>query len=146
VLVRASGRVETRGEPSLPLGLFEAVDPVEVRVGLGPGDSLVFYTDGVTEARNTHGELFGEQRLLHLLNDCTSRNGEQIAHRIVEAAKAFSSGTRTDDLAVLVVRVPEDARADPIGRVATATGVPEQDLRLPGYPHGGATVKHGGAS
>jgi phosphoserine phosphatase RsbU/P len=146
VLVRASGRVETRGEPSLPLGLFEVVDPVEDRVGLGPGDSLVFYTDGVTEARNTHGELFGEQRLLHLLNDCTSRNGEQIAHRIVEAAKAFSSGTRTDDLAVLVVRVPEDARADPIGRVATATGVPEQDLRLPGYPHGGATVQHGGAS
>jgi sigma-B regulation protein RsbU (phosphoserine phosphatase) len=143
VLVRASGRVETCGETSLPLGLFGAVRPVEVRVGLGPGDSLVFYTDGVTDARGPDGELFGVERLLELLAGCPGCTSEQIATRVIDAVTSFASTDRADDLALLVVGVPEDASVDPIGRVTTATGVDEVDLRLPGYPHGNAARQEG---
>ena len=136
VLVRRSGRVQLRGQPSLPLGMFEEIDPVEDRVGLGPGDALVFYTDGVTDARDTAGQLFGETRLLRLLANCTGQPAEQIATAVVDAVQAFRSDVAADDLAVLVVRVPDDAAEAPLQRVAEATGVPAEDLRLPGYPHG----------
>jgi sigma-B regulation protein RsbU (phosphoserine phosphatase) len=136
VLVRASGLVERRGTSSLPLGMFADVDPVDDRVGLGPGDALVFYTDGITEARGADGDLFGETRLLSVLEGCAGATAEETVTRVVDAAHDFAGGRIGDDIAVLVVRVPEDAGTDPLGRVVTATGVPAADLRLPGYPHG----------
>jgi sigma-B regulation protein RsbU (phosphoserine phosphatase) len=136
VLVRRSGRVEARGVSSLPVGMFPDLDPAEDRVGLGPGDSLVFYTDGVIEARNPSGELFGEEGLHALLRDCSGCNAEAIATRVVDAAQGFSGQMLNDDVAVLVVRVPDDAGTVPMQRLTAATGLPESELRLPGYPHG----------
>ena len=138
VLVRASGDVELRGTPSLPLGMFEAVDPVDDRVGLGPGDALVFYTDGITEARGPGDELLGEERLLEVLAGCASSSADEIASRVIGAAESFASGRLADDAAVLVVRVPEDAGVDPVARVLEATGLPAAELRLPGYSDGPA--------
>jgi sigma-B regulation protein RsbU (phosphoserine phosphatase) len=136
VLVRASGLVERRGTSSLPLGMFDDIDPVGDRVGLGPGDALVFYTDGITEARGADGDLFGETRLLAELARCAGLSAEETVTHVVDAAHAFAGGRIGDDVAVLVVRVPEDAGADPLGRVVSATGVAAVDLKLPGYPHG----------
>ena len=136
VLVRSSGLVERRGLASLPLGMFPTVEPVDDRVGLGPGDALVFFTDGITEARSATGELYGEERLLEELSGCIASTADATASRVVAAARAFAADGLSDDVAVLVVRVPEDARTDPVGRVAQATGVPAGELRLPGYPHG----------
>ncbi|MGB8651936.1 MAG: GAF domain-containing SpoIIE family protein phosphatase [Mycobacteriales bacterium] len=136
VLVRASGLVETRGVPSLPLGMFDVVDPVDDRVGLGPGDALVLYTDGIIEARDGHGELYGVDRLLALLQASVGLGAEQLAGRIVDAAAGFSARGLTDDAAVLVLRVPEDAGTDALARVTEATGSTAETLVLPGYAHG----------
>lgn len=136
VLVRRSGKVELRGQPALPAGLFEAIDPIDDRVGLGPGDALVFYTDGITEARDESGEVFGEERLVDELVGLTGRTAAEIADGIIGAAGRFSGARLRDDVAVVVVRVPDDAGEEPLARVSAATGVPADELELPGYPHG----------
>jgi sigma-B regulation protein RsbU (phosphoserine phosphatase) len=138
ILVRCSGKVERRGTPAPPVGLFPDISPVEDRVGLGPGDSLVFYTDGVTEARDSRRHLYGDARLVNLLSERPGCPADELAEIIVSDARAFAGGDLHDDLAVVVIRVPDDARAEPVRRVVTATGVPADQLRLPGYPHGDA--------
>jgi sigma-B regulation protein RsbU (phosphoserine phosphatase) len=143
ILVRRSGKVEQRGEPVPPVGLFPDIAPVEDRVGLGPGDSLVFYTDGVTEARDSGGELYGDARLVQLLADHPGCPAEELAELVVSAARTFAAGDLHDDLAVVIIRVPDDAREEPVQRVVDATGVPEAELQLPDYPHGDAA--HGAA-
>jgi sigma-B regulation protein RsbU (phosphoserine phosphatase) len=135
MLIRRSGVVEARGEPSLPIGMFADIDPPEHRVGLGPGDAFLFYTDGVIEARNAAGQLFGDERLLEVLKQCPGSPARDIADKIFDAVHAFGNGQSVDDVAVVVVKVPDDADTDPLQRVVTATGVPQQQLRLPGYPH-----------
>jgi len=138
VLVRASGVVEPRGTSSLPLGMFPDAEGTDDRVGLGPGDALVFYTDGITEARDAGGALFGEAGLLASLRDCVGLDAQGTVDRVVAAARSYAAGGLTDDAAVLVVRVPLEARSDPMRRLEEATGVPADRLALPGYPHGDA--------
>ena len=138
ILVRGSGLVERRGVPSLPLGMFEDIDPVDDRVGLGPSDCLVFYTDGIIESRDTAGVLFGTSRLVDVLRGAIGCDAAEIVRRVIAAAGAHSAAGLTDDAAVLVLRVPEEARGAGIERVAEATGVDATELELPNYAHGGA--------
>ncbi|MCU1599401.1 MAG: putative magnesium or manganese-dependent protein phosphatase [Frankiales bacterium] len=138
VLVRGSGLVERRGVPSLPLGMFEDIDPVDDRVGLGPSDCLVFYTDGIIESRDEAGVLFGTSRLVEVLRNAIGCDAAEIVRRVIAAASDHAAAGLTDDAAVLVVRVPEEARGAGIDRVVDATGVDASELALPDYAHGGS--------
>lgn len=135
MLVRASRSLEARGVAHLPVGMFDALDPVDDRVGLGPGDALVFYTDGITEARDAAREQFGDARLNEILASHAGATAEDIATAIIDAAQSWCFGPLADDVAILVVRVPEDLGDDRIGRLVAATGVPVDELHLPGYSH-----------
>lgn len=135
VVVRRAGWIDTRGHVGLPLGMFAGTVPDDDRVGLGPGDALVILTDGITEARNAEGELFADEQLPEVLLDCCGRPAEEVADHVLGSAARFGGDLR-DDVAVLVVRVPDDAMEDPLGRVSLATGVPAGELHLPGYPLG----------
>ena len=104
LLVRAGGRVETVGEPGMLLGPFADVRIVNRSAELRPGDALVLYTDGVTEARRA-GEMFGEERLRGLVGRHAGRSADDIAEAIESAVVAFHGGELGDDLAVLVLRV-----------------------------------------
>ena len=73
---------------------------------VGPGDVLVFYTDGITEARNPSGELFGDDRLRELLAGCARLSAEECASQVLQAARQFAAGSLGDDVALLVLRVP----------------------------------------
>jgi sigma-B regulation protein RsbU (phosphoserine phosphatase) len=139
IVVRRSGAVEFRGEADLPLGMFDTIEPVDSRVGLGPGDALVLYTDGITEARDDQGEMFGEQRLMETLEGLTDVSAKGICDGIVDAARRFAGDLFGDDVAVAVIRVPIDAASEPQARVSAATGMPLDQLRLPGYSHGGGS-------
>ncbi len=59
----ATGEVTELAAPGILLGAFEEIELIEERLDLAPGDALVLYTDGVTEAANPDGEMFGEERL-----------------------------------------------------------------------------------
>ena len=105
VVVRASGVVETLGRPGTLLGAFERVDLADASTDLAPGDALVLYTDGVTEAR-AGDDFFGTERLLSLLESVVGATADEIVTRVTDAALDFQGGHPRDDIAVVVLRVP----------------------------------------
>ena len=66
VLRRAGGEPIPLKLTGRPMGMFEDSQWTTQTIGLEPGDRVVLYTDGVTEAQNAHGEFFGEGRLLEV--------------------------------------------------------------------------------
>lgn len=99
---RTSGKVEEVAAGGRIIGVFDDMGAQEVGVDLAPGDLLVLHTDGVTEARCA-GEMFGEERLREVLSGPTADSAEGAVAAIDAGLRAFTSGPRTDDLAVLVI-------------------------------------------
>jgi serine phosphatase RsbU (regulator of sigma subunit) len=73
LLVRASGEIELLGPTGLPLGLVEEAPYASLVTELRPGDNLVLYTDGITEALDPHEEEYGSERLQEV---CKRNRGE----------------------------------------------------------------------
>jgi PAS domain S-box-containing protein len=119
LVLRASGEVETVGTPGSLLGIVEVPELTEEAVELAPGDALVLFTDGVTEADRSAGP----ERLAALLERCAGAGAATIAERVERDALAAHGGAARDDVAVVVVRAAGlPASFDPIGQgVATAT-------------------------
>ena len=105
VVVRADGRLDHLACTGALLGVVDDPDPVQVTAALGPSDALVFYTDGITEARMPR-EIFGEQRLFDLLGSCAGLDATTIVSRVGEELDWLTDESRRDDAAMLVVRVP----------------------------------------
>jgi len=76
----------------------------EETISLGPGDTLLFYTDGLVETRKG-SDIFGEERLMQFLQRCRVTTAQQLAERIYQRSATFSGGHLLDDVAVVVVRV-----------------------------------------
>jgi sigma-B regulation protein RsbU (phosphoserine phosphatase) len=97
--------VETQGD-NFPLGILDEADYKETRMQLTPGDTVVFYTDGIVEAMNQREEVFGFQRLLQVVENSRSKTGEALLKEIVDRAREFAKGaSQHDDQTVIVVRV-----------------------------------------
>jgi PAS domain S-box-containing protein len=109
LVLRSGGYVEEIGPPSRALGVFPDPELGEGTSALRAGDAVVLYTDGVTEARSVDGSFFGEGRLRSLLRSCTGLDASAIAEELRRAVLNFQQGEPRDDLAVLVLRVPERA-------------------------------------
>lgn len=107
VLLEAGGNTRRVGEPGRALGVFDDPGLTSQEARLAPGDALVFYTDGVTEARSPDGAFFGEERLLSLLRACAGYDASTLAARVEGAVLDFQENASRDDMAVLVLRVPE---------------------------------------
>jgi serine phosphatase RsbU (regulator of sigma subunit) len=87
------------------LGMLESARVTDVTVDLEPGDVVVLYTDGITEARRA-GEFFGDDRVARLIGDAGNLTAQELADALVSTAVEFQDGTTRDDIAVLVVRRP----------------------------------------
>ena len=74
---------------------------------LAPGDRVVFFTDGVTEANNPAGEEFGDGRLRQLLVENRARNAGELQQEILSAVAEFNGGHWQDDATLLVLAVSE---------------------------------------
>ncbi|UCG66968.1 MAG: SpoIIE family protein phosphatase, partial [Deltaproteobacteria bacterium] len=97
--------VETEGD-TFPLGILDEPDYKETRLQLAPGDSVVFYTDGIVEAMNKKEEVFGFERLLEVVQEAKSVNADSLLKEIVDKVNAFTGGApQHDDLTVIVVSV-----------------------------------------
>jgi PAS domain S-box-containing protein len=105
MLLRADGSVEPVGEPGTLLGVFDEVEITDVVVHLTDDESLVLYTDGLTEARGANGELFGEDRLAAVLSASAGCTADEIVDRVRAAVAEFRRPGPADDVAVLVLRV-----------------------------------------
>jgi sigma-B regulation protein RsbU (phosphoserine phosphatase) len=75
-----------------------------------PGDILLLYTDGITEASNEHGEFYGEQRLVERFLESRKKSPKEITQHILQDVEAFSNmGTRLDDKTIVAIaRYPEN--------------------------------------
>ena len=104
LLLRAGGGVEPVGSHGTLLGVVPDPDLEDQSGALGPGDALVFYTDGVTEA-GAPGAMLGEERLAELVASCQGLDADAIAGRVEAAALDAQGGRPRDDIAVVVVRV-----------------------------------------
>jgi PAS domain S-box-containing protein len=109
LLVRPEGAVEEIGCPGRVLGVFSEAELLDTSLRLMPGEALVLYTDGVTEARSPDGDFFGEGRLRQLLSSCAGRDAVTFARRIKDDVLDFQEGSPRDDLAVLVLRARDGA-------------------------------------
>jgi PAS domain S-box-containing protein len=109
LLVRPEGTVEEVGCSGRVLGVFPEAELRDTSLRLMPGEALVLYTDGVTEARSPDGDFFGEGRLCDLLSSCVGCDAVTFARRVKDAVLDFQEGYPRDDLAVLVLRASDGA-------------------------------------
>jgi sigma-B regulation protein RsbU (phosphoserine phosphatase) len=103
VLVHADGKTSFVGEGGTALGLLETIASPDVEIRLQPGDSLIFYTDGVTERRRGR-ELFGTGRLRDAAGPLAGYPAEVMAARLRSTTINFSVEEPRDDIAILVLR------------------------------------------
>ena len=75
---------------------------------LAPGDRVVFFTDGVTEACDGNGDEFGEARLLRLLQEHRAALPAQLQEHILASVSEFTRGHWPDDATLLVLAVAEE--------------------------------------
>ncbi len=109
LLRRAGGRVRELGRPGTLLGVLPAPELHDTRGLLRAGDSLILFTDGVTEARNpVRRDFFGDDRLRSLVAALGNRPADAMAVAVRQAALAFAGGSAGDDAVVLVLKVPAD--------------------------------------
>ena len=104
-LKRAGGTFEwLKSRPGFVLAGMEGVRYRENTLQLEPGDRLYLYTDGVTEATNSHEELFGDERLQNALNEYMDLPVEQFLPKIKECIDAFVGGAdQFDDITMLAL-------------------------------------------
>jgi serine phosphatase RsbU (regulator of sigma subunit) len=105
-LVRSNGTAERLAATATVLGLFEKWESSVFAVQIAAGDVLVIYTDGITEANNSAGEEFGEDRLLETIRAHLAHPVPSILDAILAAALEFSGGEgkMRDDLTLVVAR------------------------------------------
>jgi len=104
LIVRADGERLELDANGMPVGLVEtAVFPVLTQQ-LAPGDKIVIYTDGVTEAQNIEGQFFGKRRLREVVEAQAKDTCAKIHDAIQAGVAAFTEGAaQSDDITVLVV-------------------------------------------
>ncbi len=105
VVLRDSGVEFVRPRSGPVLAFMPGFTYTAHKLQLPPGDALFLYTDGVTEAVDCNGSLFGDDRLIATLETVSSREAAAICLHVRTAVAAFSAGTaQADDLTVLAVR------------------------------------------
>ena len=92
----------------IALGIVSDLAYGQNSVVLDHGDTLVLYTDGVTEAMNGEGEQFGIERLRKVFSDRAPKDANEAAHKIFEAVNTFADGAaQSDDITCLTLRRSE---------------------------------------
>jgi serine phosphatase RsbU (regulator of sigma subunit) len=104
ILRRRDGAIEKLDATCTVLGLFEQWDCSIAESRLFPGDTLVLYTDGITESFNPDGEEFGEQRLIASLLTHRELPPKAAIASIVEEVESFSSHRQHDDITLIVAK------------------------------------------
>jgi serine phosphatase RsbU (regulator of sigma subunit) len=106
ILARTTGETELLTTRSVLLGAFDFVEYKSKQTRLAPGDVVVIYTDGVTEAANAANEMFGDERLERLVKDSVGLSAEAIKQRILDDVIAFTRGLpQGDDITLIVLKM-----------------------------------------
>jgi sigma-B regulation protein RsbU (phosphoserine phosphatase) len=105
LLMRSDGRVEWLESGGCPLGILAMMKYEETRNRLDPGDVLVIFSDGVTDAMNPEGDEFSEVRLATVVSEHRAESSGSILDAVNRAIAQWAAGTPLpDDLTLLVAR------------------------------------------
>jgi sigma-B regulation protein RsbU (phosphoserine phosphatase) len=100
-----SGEIQEVTARGIALGVLEDIELEEREIDVAPGDLLVFYTDGVTEAMNTSGQQFDGERLRAAVAANSDASAQQILLAVMDAVRAFVGDTpQSDDLTLFVAK------------------------------------------
>jgi phosphoserine phosphatase RsbU/P len=100
------GKNETIEAIGLPLGLFDEADYDELSFRMKPGDLFVFFSDGILDARNRAGEMFGRERVETVVASCTEQSADCVVQSLFNAVAEHAAGVETfDDQTVVAIRV-----------------------------------------
>jgi sigma-B regulation protein RsbU (phosphoserine phosphatase) len=100
-----SGDIEQPPPAGLVLGILRGYEFSEQALALRPGDTVVFYTDGFTEARNPEGEQFTLAHVKEGLRQYHALDAQPLADALVQQVETYSAGTLRDDASILVIRI-----------------------------------------
>lgn len=100
------GKLEVIEATGLPLGLFDETDYEEFKFHMKPGEMFVFFSDGILDARNRKGDLFGRGRAEKIIAECSQKSAACVVDSLFKAAADHSAGVETfDDQTVVAIRV-----------------------------------------
>jgi sigma-B regulation protein RsbU (phosphoserine phosphatase) len=122
LVVRADGTIEELAIGGLLLGVFPLATYDVGEVELSPGDVVLLFTDGVTEAESRNG-LYGDERLHALVRSLRDKSAKEIGEAISRDVDVYSHGLhQSDDVTIVVVKMKTDAAAagDGAGRATAA--------------------------
>jgi serine phosphatase RsbU (regulator of sigma subunit) len=112
-MLRANGTVESLGDPTGPIvAVMPDVEYTSRRMTLADGDTLVLYTDGVTEAANQRGEFLSESGLEKILASLAKRGVEEICRTVLTQVDAYRSSPDQDDVTVVALRHGSESCSD----------------------------------
>jgi sigma-B regulation protein RsbU (phosphoserine phosphatase) len=103
ILVRADGRIARLDHGGYVLGPLSGAVYEQGETSIEPGDRVVMFTDGVTEARSGTGEEFGDERLIDLIVRCREMDAPGLKERLFEALVEFTSGRFDDDVTIVAL-------------------------------------------
>jgi serine phosphatase RsbU (regulator of sigma subunit) len=103
IMLRRDGSVLRLDEGGAVLGVFEGPKYVRGEVSLATADLLLFFTDGVSEAQDVEGQLFGEERLIQLLKDNIILGAAELQQKVISAVSEFSRGIFNDDVTMIAM-------------------------------------------
>jgi sigma-B regulation protein RsbU (phosphoserine phosphatase) len=100
------GKIKVIEATGLPLGLFEEADYDEFTFQAKPGDVFVFFSDGILDASNRAGELFGRTEVEKIVSECSENSAESIVTSLFKAVAEYASGMDPfDDQTVVAIKV-----------------------------------------
>jgi sigma-B regulation protein RsbU (phosphoserine phosphatase) len=100
------GKIEVIEATGLPLGLFDDAEYDEFTFRAKPGDMFVFFSDGILDARNKAGDMFGRTRVEAAIASCTELSAECVVNSLFKAVTEHAAGVEAfDDETVVAVKV-----------------------------------------
>ncbi|HEY1264843.1 MAG TPA: GAF domain-containing SpoIIE family protein phosphatase, partial [Terriglobales bacterium] len=100
------GKIEVIEATGLPLGLFDEAEYDEFTFQAKPGDLFVFFSDGILDARNEEGDLFGRRRVEAVVLECAGGSAQTVVDTLFKRVSEHAAGVETfDDQTVVALRV-----------------------------------------
>jgi sigma-B regulation protein RsbU (phosphoserine phosphatase) len=105
IIRRNDGKLVPLGSGNLPVGMFAEAEYTCGRETLGPGDCMVIYSDGISEAYNVNGDMLGESGLCSFVAQSAAETAGDLAAAVQAGVRAFAEGApQADDITLLVVK------------------------------------------
>jgi sigma-B regulation protein RsbU (phosphoserine phosphatase) len=108
------GKNEVIEATGLPLGLFDEAEYDEFQFRMKPGDMFVFFSDGILDARNRKGEMFGRGHVERIIAECAEKSADCVVDSLFKAVAEHAAGAETfDDQTVVAIRVRSSPHPSP---------------------------------